>query len=362
MAHDLAVLNPIDKIYQNRRGLLGFNKFGRNPSVSTGAAQEVWVGPTPTYNFLASASTLYVSSSAAGDTEQLLVQGLNADWELQQTLVTLAGNAFVEVPATTWIRIYRMSNVNGNDLVGNIYLSSDNAGTAGVPTDTSKVHGFIVAGQQITQQTPFSIPDGFEGLAMDVSQSLGISGGGTRVIDLVIMNRPFGLQFREAFRTNLSSTGTTAYSPIIAYPIAIPPKTDISVTATSSLSGADIAISYTVALLPATLIPTQSNVALTQGAATEVLAARSYRESFSMQLQGPGYAWVKFGATAGKNDGIRIGPWRVLRGSQDFGEAFNAWNGSVSVFYEGGAFGKQGGGGGEPVSAANIYVTETVMP
>ena len=342
MAHDLTVLSRVDEVYQNRRGLLGYNKFGRKPLLNTADGQaEVWVGPTVNYNHPPLGSTLYIMSDDDTDDQTILTQGLSEDWELQQAVAALDGQTPVEIPATLWNRVYRDMNPNGTETVGNISIASSNVATDGVPDDLTTVHAFIVAGQQGTQQTPFTIPVGFDGYVTDFNQSLNVSTGGNRVVNIVIEARAFGGIFREVFRGNLSTTGTSFAVGNNPFPVHIPEKTDISLLSATNLNGADVSISYTILLVPSGLVPTQTNVTLTQNSATEVLAARQYRESFSLQLQAPGWAWLKFGDTAAKNDGIRIGPWKVWNGARDFGEEFNAWKGSVSVYYEGGSFGKE---------------------
>ena len=251
-AHAEGMFDSCDKLVARQTGAQCINKFGRNNDVNTDTdPEDVWVGPTDTYNWLASASTLYISSDDANDTEQMLVQGLNSDWELQQAVVTLSGLTFVELENVTWIRIHRMINANGDVLVGNIYLSSDNtdAGGDGIPDTLTDVHAFILAGQQGTQQTAFSTPLDHECAVTDFNQSLNISTGASRVINLTIEVRAFGGVFREVFRGNLANVGTSFSTGANPYPMPIPPKSDIAIMAETTVNSADVAVSYTLACL-----------------------------------------------------------------------------------------------------------------
>lgn len=101
-------------------------------------------------------------------------------------------------------------------------------------------------------------------------------------------------------------------------------------------------------------VSSEANVALTTGAATEVVDALVGRKVLCLQLLGPGFAWIKLGGAASKGDGFRIGPYELVNVVWDLGmgdSSGNYYEGAVSVFYEGGA-------APGPVSGANLRVLE----
>lgn len=252
--HDMDVLGECDKFRapQNRSGVLCYRKFGHNPDVDTGTdPEEVWNGPTATYNWPPDDSTLRVSSDDADDTEELLIQGLDEDRHLTEELVTLDGLTFVEVPGT-WDRVYRATPTGSTELVGNVYIHTDDVdGDAnGIPDTLSQTHGFIIAGQQGTEQTPFSTPADFDCAIVDVYPSATISVGGTRTMDVTVEMRELGGVFIEKTHMNLSTSSGVAPPPNWDFPIMLQPMTDISFLAVTDTDNAAIAVAYTIACVP----------------------------------------------------------------------------------------------------------------
>ena len=250
--HAEGVLTPCDKIRNVSRGAMCYTIFGHNPVIDTNTdPEEVWAGPTSRYNWPTAAGTWYISSSEAADDQLLLVQGLNADWEIQQVVGTLSGNTFVALPGT-WIRFWTSFNIDTTEVTGDIYISSDNtdAGGDGIPDTLTTVHGFYSAGEQITEQTPWTSPIDHACHVVASAPSLASGVGVARVVDLYIRVRrvPTGI-LSTARHGSLSSAATSSENELLPFPTILPPKMDISVEAYTTANGADVSVSYTVACL-----------------------------------------------------------------------------------------------------------------
>jgi hypothetical protein len=131
-----------------------------------------------------SAFTLYISSDNAGDTEPIVVEGLDANWDAQSVTVTLAGLTFTQVgTATNWMRVNRAYNSGTTSLVGTVYLHIDDVDAAtadGIPdTTATDIRAVINAGENQTLQAVHTIPDNFVGFLKSWCVSVLSTGGGT---------------------------------------------------------------------------------------------------------------------------------------------------------------------------------------
>ena len=135
------------------------NKFGRNPTVASGATEEIWDG-SYAYPFPSTAAITHIRAAADSATTQgvtVEVQGLDANWELVTQNVTTDGdNSTTEVALTTpLIRVFRMKVLNAAAMDQNLWLGdSDMSGV----TDTEAV---IIAGNNQTQMAIYTVPAGY---------------------------------------------------------------------------------------------------------------------------------------------------------------------------------------------------------
>ena len=158
------------------------NKFGHNHTAGTG--DDIW-GGDGTYPFFPTAAVDVdiVSTSTdddAGGTGaiQVLVQGLDVNWEEQQETVTLNGTGVVQL-TKTYVRMFRafvLEAGTSNSNAGNITAYARATGSGVTAGD---VGIFIGAGGGQTQQCIYTIPagktayfvKGYVGLAIDAKTS-----------------------------------------------------------------------------------------------------------------------------------------------------------------------------------------------
>jgi hypothetical protein len=204
-------------------------KFGENPDVDTGAAEDVWgYGGEYTYSTTADIDT--ISSSDVTDTQNIVVIGQTADYtELEQT-ATLDGQNKV-VLATPLRRVYRMYNDGSTDIAGTVYCYVDDTVTGGVPDTANKVRAVIVNGDNQTEMCIWTVPKGkrafFLGGYVSISRAVS-SGAATFTWKLRLPGKVFRVQSRIACMV----TGRSAWD--YPYPIPVgplPEGTDIAITA-----------------------------------------------------------------------------------------------------------------------------------
>lgn len=97
------------------------HKFGFNPSVTTVQA-SIWDEGGP-YTFPAAANTILVSSANIADTSNLVIVGLDANYNPLIETITLTGTSVVET-SNSFLRVNRSyldnGDVNVGKLTGNI--------------------------------------------------------------------------------------------------------------------------------------------------------------------------------------------------------------------------------------------------
>ena len=229
-------------------------KFGENPDIDTAdGVVDVWNFPTAkTYTFSSSADIDTVSSSNAGDTDDLTVFGLDTNWEAVTQTVTMTGQTKVTL-TTPLIRVYRMVWRGAADAVGNIYCYVDGAITGGVPDTAADVRAYIAAGDNQTLMGIYTIPANWTAFALGLTASLSKSptGAGARVITKA---RPFGESFQIKSSAYLSGAGSSAYTPSFEIPVEVPAKTDLIASASVAANGTGVAGSFELVLVKTSVI------------------------------------------------------------------------------------------------------------
>ena len=140
------------------------DKFAASQSIGT--SMEVIWEEGGSYNWLASALTLNITSTDANDTsagtgaQTLTIYGLDSDFAIQSETISMNGLTIVNT-ANTYRRIYRMIvNTEGSSAsanTGKIYCFSGTE-TSGVPDDTTKIYASIISQNGQTLMSPYTVP------------------------------------------------------------------------------------------------------------------------------------------------------------------------------------------------------------
>ena len=225
-------------------------KFGRNPTVASGAQEVIWDQSDAVYTYIVSASTLYISSSNTNDDQTYEVQGLDANWNMQTVEVTLNGFNFVALSGT-WRRVFRAKNISGTNSAGDVYISDDNTdvGADGIPDDATNIKAKVLAGNNQTNMAIYTIPFGFKGYLTGWYASLLRASGTTAVAsDMDIFRRDNGSVFRSTHPAGIQNTGSGRHHYDFDYPLELPAKSDIEVRGQPT-ANADISAGFTILLI-----------------------------------------------------------------------------------------------------------------
>ena len=217
-------------IVENRvPGYKGLSKFGHDADASN-ADIEVWDG-SAAYVYPSTATTAYISSSAAGDTQKYEVHGINEEWDEVSVFVTASGVTFVAIPGL-WMRIFRVKNMGATNNAGTVYISSDNTdvGGDGVPDDLADIMAQITIGFNQTLMTMWAVPKNYTAFIEQFYASA--SAATTKTVQMVLWTRPFGgvFQAKKVFSIN---SGTTQ-EIVFPFPLPVDEKSDIRITANAS--------------------------------------------------------------------------------------------------------------------------------
>lgn len=225
------------------------SKFGDNPSIASGTPADIWdYAAEPGYTFSDASPITHISGSNAGDAQVIEVQGLDfTTWKLVNQSIQLNGQNKVALDSPL-IRFFRGFNSNGTPLLGNVYIYEDTAIVAGVPTDTTKVRGYISVAENQTLMAIYTIPAGKTGYLLRASSSISKSPTAANAI-FTGKIRLFEGIFRTQLRHNLSSTGSS-YVELNAGKFAkYPEKTDLLGHAEVSASGTGVSTTFDLLLV-----------------------------------------------------------------------------------------------------------------
>lgn len=211
-------------------------KFGRNDDLDTSARETIWNnGGDETY--VTSNSIDTISSSSASDTQIVQVEyhtvsgtGASAQYTFGLQNVTLNGQTKVTL-ATPAARISRIRNNGSVPLVGNIYVYEDTAISGGVPTDGTKIHAEVRAGddQSFKAATTFSNID----YAFITSVYGSVKRSTSAVVDLRLETRAPGGLFLPKFEFSVVQSGGVAQI-FLDPPIIVPKNHDARITGRSN--------------------------------------------------------------------------------------------------------------------------------
>lgn len=230
---------------QVARGQVAFHKtqfkFGFNSDVDD-SLETVW-SQGGLYSYLASASTLKISSSSTADTSAgtgartVTIYGLDSNYDEISETITLNGQTSVD-STKEYLRINRMvvnTAGSGEQNAGVIYAGTGTV-TVGVPAN---VYASIAIGDNQTLMCLWTVPRGYTAYLsqIDISMNTEVA---NKFGTVSIVARPNGGVFNVQDKFSLSQNIITQS---FSYPRKYGEKTDIEVRAIASSSNANLSVS-----------------------------------------------------------------------------------------------------------------------
>lgn len=223
------------------------NKYGRNGDVD--AAEDIWNGGGDYTGFpTGAAETVQVFSSSAADAaagtgaRTVLIEGLDASYNLQSETITLNGVTPV-VSINSYLRVFGL-------VVKTAGSGTTNAGTLTVrhSATTANIFLFVPVGYGQDVTCAYTIPAGYKGYIINYSAAC--SDAGATRIELAFKVRELGMAVR-LLRPFVITAGVTTNIPIFGA-VVLPEKTDVIVRALST-SSANAVVSAAFDLLVAVI-------------------------------------------------------------------------------------------------------------
>jgi len=208
------------------------HKFGSNLALA-GASESIWsAGGLYPWASFATAQTIYAISTEAADTGTLEIQGLDENYALQTTTVTLTGLTAVDTGATTFLRIFRMQYTGSN--AGTI--------TARVTSGTGTVVAQIDPEVAQTLMAVYTVPA--QTTAFMLAYTVGTGKGDDAHLKMFARELGGAFQIKNEMKSYQSTI--TREFPI---PLRFEEKTDIDFRATTSNANSDCIVNFDLVLV-----------------------------------------------------------------------------------------------------------------
>ncbi len=231
------------------RGVSSVNKFGANRSIDTADVPEAVWELGGVYPYQATAQSLEILGGAndvltiGTGAWTVSVQGLDANWEIQEVTVSLDGTNPIDLPGT-WLRVFRAKVVTAGSThanVGNIIVRIDGGGTTIAQ---------ILAALGQTTMALFTVPAGKTGYLskFDVSVLFGTGGGAQG--DVALFARDSAIA-DAAFQIKIELGGKSGEAGrTFTTPLRFTEKTDIEARVLDvSSNGASVTAEFDLVLL-----------------------------------------------------------------------------------------------------------------
>lgn len=220
------------------------NKFGNNPdvsqAVSTTAPETIWDGSTE-YEFPPNSATgIQVKSNNTGDTQDIVIQGLDENFLEKTWSGTLNGSTEVNVDGS-WTRVFRAYNNDTSGFVGDINIHASG--------DDTKPYAKILNDNNQTLMSIYTIPADCTGYLTKYQATAHNPQSASEIGYTLHMKTR---EFEKVFRVqSITSAGTShEVTKEFIFPNMLPPKTDIIFDVVSANgNNGSIDVEFNIALL-----------------------------------------------------------------------------------------------------------------
>lgn len=207
----------LDYILANAKDYI--HKFGSNPNVdqnvSISSPETIWDGSSE-YAFPPNNGTgVNIESTSINDTQQITIEGLDANFNKQTWSGNLNGTTPVFTTSYKWTRIFRAYNSGTTDLNGDV--------TIGTP---GNIYAKILSKNNQTLMSVYTIPADCTGYLIKYSATA-INDQSSSVISFTMQLKT--REYEKIFRVqSLTSVATNLQTQeAFSFPLELPAKTDI---------------------------------------------------------------------------------------------------------------------------------------
>lgn len=212
------------------------HKFGAVPAMSQNATGSVWDINDTIYpwNALDPATNVHITNNIADAGLQVVVEGLDGNYQLLSETITLTG---VDTPGVElFTRVNRAYIINGNNINDvNIHAGAGNG------TIVARISATL--GQ--TLMAVYTIPAGYTGYLYQLTLSIGGTGDASAFLKI----RDFG---QDTFRVRHTFEVTGPGGPMLydfAFPLVMTEKSDIDIRATVRSNNTRVTASFETLLV-----------------------------------------------------------------------------------------------------------------
>lgn len=136
--------------------MIYLNSYANNITTTT---KLIWPFASQ-YVFGDTATSFWLSSTSATDTQNILIQTLDSDYNEQNFVIPLSGQTPVEFSVSTGLRVNKVRNVSPQQTVGDVYVARENNHTGGIPDDIDMIVSAFEQSRQTSNLALFTVPAG----------------------------------------------------------------------------------------------------------------------------------------------------------------------------------------------------------
>lgn len=242
----------------NVTGASFIHKFGNAPDFDTSDGEvDIWDGAEDgepyeamTYTFSTIADIDSLSSESTNDTQNIEIQGLDADYNLVTQTIQLSGQTRVPL-STNLIRVFRLKNVSSTNLVGHVFCFINTTLSGGIPTTPANIRAVIHPDNNQTEMAIYTIPAGKTGYMNSWYASTSGSSKNSNYL-IKLKARSNGGVFQLKHKSAIADNSTSSYQHNYLQPEIFIEKTDIIMTAemlAAGATGASISAGFEIVLI-----------------------------------------------------------------------------------------------------------------
>lgn len=222
-------------------GAVASHRSSINPSVDSGAETSIWVeGGIYPFSSWISAAQLYVLSDSTADAGQtIIIEGLDANYNLQtDTIVTTGSLTIPAITTKSFLRLHTATIVSGTTNVGEVRFR--------VGSTTGIVVGHIAAGFNVTKLSQYTVPAGKTAYILGGDATAYHGGAGNIAASIRVYIRPLNGLF---YLVHVGDALNGEYSFHYRVPMTIPQKTDFDVRALVDTNNTRVSANYDLVLI-----------------------------------------------------------------------------------------------------------------